>query len=145
MLGVDLIREIEDKVRIIRDSLKAASDCQKSYTDLKRKDIEFVVGDRVFLKVSPWKNVLQFDRKGKLSPRSIYEIVERISPVAYRLALPSKLEKIHNVFYVSMLRQYRSDPSHVIPHSEIELQPDLTYSEEPVRILAREVKELQNK
>ncbi|XP_052486502.1 uncharacterized protein LOC128041175 [Gossypium raimondii] len=147
LVGVDLIRETEEKVRIIRDCLKAASDRQKSYADLKRRDIEFSVGDRVFLKVSPWKKVLRFGRKGKLSPRFIgpYEIIERIGPVAYRLALPRELENIHNVFHVSMLRRYRSDPSHVIPHTEIELQPDMTYSEEPVKILAREVKELRNK
>ncbi|XP_040956750.1 uncharacterized protein [Gossypium hirsutum] len=147
LVGVDLIRETEEKVRIIRDCLKAASDRQKSYADLKRRDIEFSVGDRVFLKVSPWKKVLRFGRKGKLSPRFIgpYEIIERIGPVAYRLALPRELENIHNVFHVSMLRRYRSDPSHVIPYTEIELQPDMTYSEEPVKILAREVKELRNK
>ncbi|XP_012487843.1 uncharacterized protein LOC105801051 [Gossypium raimondii] len=114
LVGVDLIRETEEKVQIIRDSLK---------------------------------KVLRFGRKGKLSPRFIepYEIVERIGPVAYRLALPMELEKIHNVFHVSMLRRYRSDPSHVIPHSEIELQPDMAYSEEPMKILAQEVKELRNK
>ncbi|TYG51132.1 hypothetical protein ES288_D10G232600v1 [Gossypium darwinii] len=78
----------------------------------------------------------------ELSEPNPYEIIERIDPVAYRLALPPKLEKIHNVFHVSMLRRYRSDPSHVIPHSEIKLQPDMTYSEEPIKILAREVKEL---
>ena len=72
--GVDLIRETEEKVKVIRDSLKAASDRQKSYTDLKRKEIEFQVGDKVFLKVSPWKKVLRFGRKGKLSPRFISAI-----------------------------------------------------------------------
>ncbi|XP_052882260.1 uncharacterized protein LOC128290593 [Gossypium arboreum] len=147
MMGIDLIREIGDKVPIIHDSLKVASDCQKSYADLKRKYIESVVGDRVFLKVSPWKKVLRFGRKGKLSLRFIrpYEIIERVDPVAYRLALPPKLEKIHNVFHISMIGRYKSDPSYMIPHSEVELQLDLTYFEEPVKILAREVKELQNK
>ncbi|KAK5783028.1 hypothetical protein PVK06_037535 [Gossypium arboreum] len=147
LMGVDLIRETEEKVRIIRDCLKAASDRQKLYADLKRRDIEFNVGDRVFLKVSPWMKVLRFGRKGKLSPRFIgpYEIIERIGPVAYRLALPPELEKIHNVFHVSMLRRYRSDPSHIIPHTEIEVQPNMTYSEEPVKILAWEIKELRNK
>ncbi|KAG8473291.1 hypothetical protein CXB51_035413 [Gossypium anomalum] len=147
LMGVDLTRETEEKVRIIRDCLKAASDRQKSYADLKRRDIEFNVGDRIFLKVSPWKKVLRFGRKGKLSPRFIgpYEIIERIGPVAYRLALPPELEKIHNVFHVSMLRRYRSNPSHVIPHTKIEVQPDMTYSEEPVKILAWEIKELRNK
>ena len=68
-----------------------------------------------------------------------------MGPVAYRLALPPELEKIHSVFHVSMLRRYRSDPSHVVSSETIELKPDLTYEEEPVEILAREVKELRNK
>ncbi|KAG8485758.1 hypothetical protein CXB51_019146 [Gossypium anomalum] len=137
----------KSKVKVISESLKAAADSQKSYADLKRKDIEYQVGDKVFLKVSPWKKVLRFGRKGKLSPRFIgpYEISERIGPVAYRLILPLELEKIHNVFHVSMLRRYRSDPSHIISPSEIEIQCDLSYEEEPIRILAHEVKELRNK
>ncbi|KAK5839433.1 hypothetical protein PVK06_008221 [Gossypium arboreum] len=145
--GVDLVKDAEQKVRVIRESLKAASDRQKSYADLKRKDIEYQVGDKVFLKVSPWKKVLRFGRKGKLSPRFIgpYEVSERVGPVAYRLILPPELERIHNVFHVSMLRRYRSDPSHVIAPSEIEIQPNLSYEEEPVRIMMREVKELRNK
>ncbi|KAK5785472.1 hypothetical protein PVK06_040062 [Gossypium arboreum] len=102
---------MEEKVKIIHDCLKATSDRQKSYADLKQKEIEFQVGDKVFLKLSPWKKVLRFGRKGKLSPRFIgpYEITERIGPVAYQLALPSKLERIHDVFYVSMLHRYRSN------------------------------------
>ena len=90
---------------------------------------------------------MRFGKKGKLSPRFIgpYEVIEKVGPVAYRLALPPDLEKIHNVFHVSMLRRYRSDPSHVVSSETIELRPDLTYEEEPVKILAREVKELRNK
>ena len=82
-----------------------------------------------------------------MSPRIIglYEILERIGPVAYRLALPPELSKIHNVFHVSMLRRYRSDSTHVIQPEQIEIQPDLTYEEEPVEILAYEVKQLRNK
>ena len=85
--GVDLVKETEEKVKVIRDRLKASSDRQKSYADLKMKEIEFQVGDKVFLKVSPWKKILRFGRKGKLSPRFIgpYEVTERIGPVAYRL------------------------------------------------------------
>ncbi|KAA3470988.1 receptor-like protein kinase [Gossypium australe] len=75
----------------------------------------------------------------------LHDIIERISPVAYILALPPELEKIHNVFHVLMLRWYISDPSHVISSSEIELQLGLSYLKESIRILAREVKELQNK
>ncbi|XP_060210790.1 uncharacterized protein LOC132637769 [Lycium barbarum] len=90
---------------------------------------------------------MRFGQKGKLSPRFIgpYEVLERVGPVAYILALPSELDKIHNVFHVSMLRRYRSDPSYILPVESIEVNPDMTYEEEPIRILAREIKELRNK
>ncbi|GMI65156.1 hypothetical protein HRI_000184900 [Hibiscus trionum] len=90
---------------------------------------------------------MRFGRKGKLSPRFIgpYEVVERIGPVAYRLRLPTELEKIHDVFHVSMLQKYRSDPSHVIQMEEIELNPDLLYDEEPVEILATDKKVLRGR
>ena len=102
---------------------------------------------KFFLKVSPWKKVMRFWKKGKLSPRFIgsYGVIEKVSPVAYKLALPPELEKLHNVFHVSMLRRYMSDPSHVVSSETIELRPDLTYEEEPVEILVRDVKELQKK
>ena len=90
---------------------------------------------------------MRFGRKGKLSPRFIgpYEVIEKVGPMAYRLALPPKLENIHNVFHVSMLRRYKSDTSHVVSLEIIGLRSDLTYEEEPVEILAQEVKELRNK
>ena len=124
-----------------------ATDRQKSYADLKRKDTHYEIGEKVFLKVSPWKKVMRFGRKGKLSPRFIgpYEVIEKVGPVAYGLPLPPNLEKIHNVFHVSMLWRYRLDLSHVVSAETIELRPDLTYEEEPVEILAPEVKELRNK
>ncbi|KAJ9170237.1 hypothetical protein P3X46_018361, partial [Hevea brasiliensis] len=147
MIGPEIVQQTEEKIRVIRDRFKTASDRQKSYIDLKRRDIEYAVGEKVFLKVSPWKRIMRFGRKGKLSPRFIgpYEVLERVGPLAYRLALPPELEKIHNVFHVSMLRRYRSDPSHVLPVEEIEVNPDLTYEEEPIQILAYEVKQLRNK
>ena len=93
----------------------------------------------MFLKVSPSKKVMRFGKKGKLSLRFIgpYEIIEKVGSVAYRLALPPELEKIHSVFHVSMLRRYRTDPSHVVSSETTELKSDLTYEEEPVEILAR--------
>ena len=132
---------------MIREILKLATDRQKSYADMKRKDIRYEISEKVFLKVLPWKKVMRFGKKGKLSPRFIgpYEVIEKAGPVAYRLALPPKLEKIYNVFHVSMLRRYQSDPSHVLSSKTIELRPDLTYAEEKVEILAREVKKLRNK
>ena len=134
-------------MKMIRERLKVVTDRQKSYADLKRKDIQYEIGEKVFLKVSPWKKVMRFGKKGKLSPRFIglYEVIEKVGPAAYRLALPPNLEKIHNVFHVSMLRRYRSDPSHVVSSEVIELRLDLTSEEKPVEILAREVRDLQNK
>ena len=132
---------------MIRERLKVVADRQKSYADMKRKDIRYEISDKVFLKVSPWKKVMRFGKNSKLSPRFIgpYEVIEKVGPVAYYLALPPDLEKIHNVFHVLMLRRYRSDPSHEVSSETIELRLYLTYEEEPVEILAREVKELQNK
>ena len=105
------------------------------------------MGDKVFLKVSPWRKVLRFGKKGKMSPRFIgpYEVLERIGPVAYRLALPPELSKLHDVFHVSMLRKYRYDESHILLVQEVQVQADFSYDEEPKAILAREVKQFRNK
>ncbi|KAL4346647.1 hypothetical protein GQ457_17G011550 [Hibiscus cannabinus] len=147
ILGPDLIQQTEETVRLIRDRLKEAFDRQKSYADQRRKDIEFAVGDQVFLKVSPWKKVIRFGRKGKLSPRFIgpYRILERVGSVAYRLELPPQLSRIHNVFHVSMLRQYRPDPSHIIQVQDVEMRPNLSYDEEPVQILDQDERILRNR
>ena len=147
MISPGLIQETKEKVKMIRERLKVAIDTHKSYADMKRKDIRYEVGEKVFLKVSLWKKVMRFREKGKLSPRFIgpYEVIEKVVPVAYRLALPLELEKIHNVFHMSMLQRYQSDPSHVVSSETIELRLDLTYEEEPIEILARKVKELRNK
>ena len=111
------------------------------------KDLEFEVEDQVFLKLSPWKGVVRFGKRGKLNPRNIgpFEIVERIGPVAYRLDLPEEFSRVHNVFRSSMLRKYIQDPSHVLGTPEIELRNDLFYAEQPMQILGREEKELRNK
>ena len=114
------MKETKEKFRIIQQRLKAASDRQKSYVDLKEK-AEYEVEDKVFLKVSPWRKILLFRKKGKLSTKFIepYEILERIRSVAYHLALPSELAKLHNVFHVSMLRRYCYDESHILPAQDV--------------------------
>ena len=142
MIGPDIMKDTEEKVQVIRKRLKAASDRQKSYADLKRRDIAYEVGDKVFLKVSSWRKILRFGKKGKLSQRFIgsYEVLELIGPVAYCLALPPELAKLPNVFHVSMLRRYRSDESHIRLVQDVQVQADLSYDEEPIAILAREVK-----
>ena len=106
-----------DKIKVIRDRLKIAQNRQKIYADNRRRDLEFEVGDMVFLRISPWKGILRFGKHGKLSPWYLgpFRIVDRIGEVAYRLELPSDLDRIHDVFHVSMLRKYIPDPSHVLP------------------------------
>ena len=147
IIGPELVKDTEEKVQIIQQRLKAACDRQRSYANLKRKDIEYEVGDKVFLQVSRWKKILHFGRKGKLSPRFIgpYEILERVGPVAYRLALPPELAKLHDVFHVSMLQRYHYDPSHILPVQDIQVQEDFTFDEEPKAILDREIRQLRNK
>ena len=147
VIGPKIVKETEEKVWIIQQGLKVACDRHKSYADLKRNDIEYEVGDKVFLKVSPWRKILRFRKKGKLIPRFIepYEILERIGPVVYCLALPSELAKLHNVFHVSMLRKYHSNESHILPVQDIQVQSYFTFDEEPKAILDREVKQLWNK
>ena len=109
--------------------------------------MKFEVDDLVFLKVAPWKGVIQFQKRGKLNPRYIgpFRITERIGPVAYRLELPSEMGRIHNVFHVSMLRKYVSDPSHVLEAPPIELNEDLSFEVQAVGIVDQEIKELRNK
>ena len=108
VIGLDIVKDTEAKVQVIQQRIKAANDRQKSYANLKRKDVEYEVGDKVFSKVSPWRKMSRFGKRGKLSPIFIspYEILERIGLVAYRLALPPELAKLHDVFHVSMLRKY---------------------------------------
>ncbi|CAN0827436.1 Transposon Tf2-9 polyprotein [Linum grandiflorum] len=142
--GPQMVQETVDKVKVIKDRLRAAQDRQKQYADGRAREVSYQVGDKVFLKVSPWKGLMRFGRKGKLAPRYIgpYDIIDKVGPVAYVLALPSELEKIHNVFHVSMLKRYIGDPSHVIQPEEVELDEDLSYQEVPIGILDHQTRTL---
>jgi hypothetical protein len=147
VLGPELVQQTVDGVKLIRERLKIAQDRQKSYADKRRRDLEFEVGDRVFIRVSPWKGVVRFKGKKKLAPRYIgpYEVTGRVGATAYRLALPMELARLHNVFHVSMLRKYMPDPTHVLSTEPIELKEDLTYIEEPMKILDRGERILRSK
>lgn len=129
------------------ERLLAAQSRQKAYADNQRWDLEFAIGDMVFLKVSPMKGNMRFGRKGKLSPTYIgpYEIIERVGNMAYCFALPSNLEGVHPIFHVSMLRKYLHDPSHVIQPQVVQLDETLSYEEVLVVILDRQVKKLWSK
>ncbi|GJW95705.1 retrotransposon protein, putative, ty3-gypsy subclass [Tanacetum coccineum] len=131
--GPELIEITNEKVAVAKEKLKEARSRQKSYADKHRRDLEFQVGDRVFLKVSPFRGVKRFGIKGKLSPRFIgpFEILERIGEVSYRLALPPQLSHVHDVFHVSLLRGYHYHPLHVASYPFDQIQPDMSLSEEP--------------
>ncbi|XP_017631313.1 uncharacterized protein LOC108473983 [Gossypium arboreum] len=103
--------------------------------------------DMVFLRVLPWKKVLRFSRKGKLSFRFIgpYQILKRVRPVAYQLELPPDLDRVHDIFHVSMLRCYCSDPTHIVPMEKIKVRSNLMFEKEPVQILDHDVKILHRK
>ncbi|GJW40446.1 reverse transcriptase domain-containing protein [Tanacetum coccineum] len=145
LIGPELVQETTDKVVLIKEKLKAARDRQKSYADNRRKPLEFEVGDRVMLKVSPWKGVIHFGKKGKLAPRYVgpFEILERVGPVAYRLRLPEELSGVHDTFHVSNLKKCLADASLRVPLDEIKVDKTLRFVEEPVEIMDREIKSLK--
>ncbi|GKG10758.1 hypothetical protein Tco_0342158, partial [Tanacetum coccineum] len=117
----------------------------KSYADKRRKPLEFSVGDYVLLKVSPWKGVVHFRKKGNLASRFVgpFEIIEKVGPVAYRLDLPEELNGVHDMFYVSNLKKCLADPTLQVPLDEIQVDAKLNFVEEPVEILEREFKKLK--
>ncbi|GJS44216.1 putative reverse transcriptase domain-containing protein [Tanacetum coccineum] len=121
LIGPELVLETTDKVVLIKEKLKAARDHQKSFTDKRCKPLEFEVGDWVLLKVSPWKGVVRFGKKGKLAPRYVgpFEILERIGLVAYRLRLLEELSSVHDTFHVSNLKKYLADANLHVPLDEI--------------------------
>ena len=148
VLGPEYIQETNEKVALIKTRIKAAQDRQSSYANVRRKPLEFEVGDFVFLKVSPMRKLLRFGKKGKLTPRYVgpYEIIKRIGKLAYKLKLPEEMRNIHDVFHISQLRKCVHDGASIeeIPN-QVEIRSDLVYVKEPVGVVAKEEKKLRNK
>ncbi|GKD79192.1 hypothetical protein Tco_1341813, partial [Tanacetum coccineum] len=140
-----IIQETTEKIVQIRQCLQAVKDRERSYANIRRKPLEFQVGDQVMLKVSPRKGVIRFRKRGKLNPRYIgpFKILERIGPVAYKLELPEELNNVHSTFYVSNLKKCLSDESLIIPMKELRLDDKLNFVEEPIEIMDREVNQLK--
>ncbi|GKD49492.1 putative reverse transcriptase domain-containing protein [Tanacetum coccineum] len=145
LTGPDLIQETTEKIIQIKQRIQAAHDRQKSYANLKRKSMEFQVGDKVMLKVSPWKGVVRFGKRGKLNPRYVgpFKVLERIGSVAYKLELPQELSRVHNTFHLSNLKKCYSDESLAVPLEGLHVDDKLQFVEEPIEIMEREIKRLK--
>ncbi|GKD20268.1 putative reverse transcriptase domain-containing protein, partial [Tanacetum coccineum] len=145
ILGPELIQETTEKIIQIKQRMQAARDRQKSYADLKRKPMEFQVGDKVMLKVSPWKGVVRFGKRGKLNPRYVgpFKVLEKVGEVAYKLELPEELSRVHNTFHVSNLKKCHADEPLAVPLDGLHLDDKLHFVEEPVEIVGHEVKRLK--
>ncbi|XP_021975369.1 uncharacterized protein LOC110870501 [Helianthus annuus] len=143
----DVVAITNEKIDLIRARLKAAQDRQATYANQRRRPLEFQVGDYVYLKVSPWKGVICFRKRGKLGPRYIghFKVLARVGRVAYQLDLPPILEGIHNIFHVSQLRKCLSDETACVSHDDIVLDERLNYVERPIAIKDSMVTHLRNK
>ncbi|GKD42718.1 hypothetical protein Tco_1267363 [Tanacetum coccineum] len=143
--GPKIVHETTEKIIQIKKRIQSARDRQTSYADRRRKPLEFEVGDKVMLKVSPWKGVIHFGKWRKLNPRYIrpFKIIAKVGTLAYRLELPEKLSRVHNTFHVSNLKKCFVDEPLAIPLEEIQIDDKLNFIEEPVEIMDREVKRLK--
>ena len=147
IVGPELVQQTTEKVRLIQERMKTAQSRQKSYADQRRRPLEFEEGDHVFLRVTPTTGVGRALKSKKLTPRFIgpYQILRRVGPVAYQIALPPNLSNLHSVFHVSQLRKYMADPSHIIMPDEVELKENLSFEVPPMSIGDRSVKYLRGK
>lgn len=150
VLGSNVIQEATKKVAMIKKRMKAIQDRQKSYADRMRRDLEFDVGDLVFIDISPIRGVVRFGKAGKLAPRYIehFRILKRIRSLTYKVELPKRLAGVHSVFYVSHLRKFVHDLTLILEPSEqkdVEVEPDLTLVKHPVYIVDQDKKRLRNK
>ncbi|GKC99697.1 putative reverse transcriptase domain-containing protein, partial [Tanacetum coccineum] len=145
LTGPAIIHETTEKIIRIKSRIQAARDRQKSYANIRRKPMVFQVGDRVMLKVSPWKGVVHFGKRGKLNPRYVgpFKVIERVETVAYKLELPQQLSRVHNTFHVSNLKKCLSDESLMISLEELRVDDKLHFVEQPVEVMDREIKQLK--
>jgi hypothetical protein len=137
VFGPDILEEAEKQVRMVRENLRVTQSRQKSYAGHRRRELSFVVGDFVYLKVSPMRGLRRFKVRGKLAPRFIrpFKILEKRGEVAYQLELPPQLSDVHDVFLVSQLKKYLRVPEEQIPMEDLDAKEDLSYQKHPVRIL----------
>nr|GFB77682.1 putative reverse transcriptase domain-containing protein [Tanacetum cinerariifolium] len=145
LTGPELIQETTEKIVLIKQRMQAAQDRQKNYADRKQKPMEFKIRDRVMLKVSPWKGVVRFGKRGKLNPRYVgpFKVLAKVGKVAYKLELPQELSRVHHTFHVSNLKKCYSDEPLVMPLEGVHIDDTLQFVKEPVEIMEREIKQLK--
>ncbi|GKB11345.1 putative reverse transcriptase domain-containing protein [Tanacetum coccineum] len=145
LTGPEIVQETTEKIIQIKKIIQAVRDRQKSYANLKRKPMEFQVGDRVMLKVSPWKGVVRFGKRGKLNPRYVgpFKVLEKVGAVAYKLELPQELSRVHNTFHVSNLKKCYADEPLAVLLDGLHIDDKFYFVEEPVEIMDLEVKRLR--
>ncbi|GJX77703.1 hypothetical protein Tco_0324514 [Tanacetum coccineum] len=145
LTGPELVQETTERIIQIKQRNQTSHDRQKSYADLKRKLMEFQVGDKLMLKVSPWKGVVHFGKRGKLNPRYVrpFKVLKKVGAIAYKLELPQELSRVHNTFHVSNLKKCYSDDPLVVPLEGLQVDDKLHFVEEPVEIMDRKVKQLR--
>jgi hypothetical protein len=137
VFGPDILLEVEENIKMVRENPKTAQSRQRSYADTRRRELGFEVGDYVYLKVSPIRGTKRFGVKGKLAPRYIgpHQIQARHGEVAYQLSLPENLSAVHDVFHVSQLKKCLRVPKEQLPIEDLEVQEDLTYIDKATQIL----------
>nr|GEU56370.1 putative reverse transcriptase domain-containing protein [Tanacetum cinerariifolium] len=142
LTGPEIVQETTEKIIQIKQRFQAARDRQKSYANLKHKPMEFQVGDRVMLKVSPWKGVVCFGKRGKLKPKYVgpFKVLEKVRSVAYKLELPQELSRVHHMFHVSNLKKCYFDEPLAVLLDGLHIDDKLCFMEEPIEIMDREVK-----
>ncbi|GJS04645.1 putative reverse transcriptase domain-containing protein [Tanacetum coccineum] len=145
LTGPEIVQETKEKIIQVKQRMQAGRDRQKSYADSKRKPMEFEVGYKVMLKVSPWKGVVHFGKRGKLNPRFVgpFKVIKRVGDVAYKLELPEDLSRVHNTFHVSNLKKCHADEPLAVPLDGLHFDDKLQFVEEPIEITDREVKRLK--
>ena len=142
-----MLQQINEQVKLIREKIQASQDRQKSYYDRRRKPLDFQEEEHVFLKVSPVTGVGRALKSRKLTPKylGLYQILKKVGPIAYQIALPPSLSNLHPVFHVSQLRRYNPDPSHILAVDEVQVKDNLTYKAQPQKITDQRMKSLRGK